>query len=135
MPIGSYPKDAVLDNRGILSRPWDVWMNKLQNIADFGNPPSSDTEITAADGIRLVTNHMRIKGSAGAPVTITANPQISPGTYDSQLILVEGLDNTATVTMNNGNGVELKTGSVVFDKNTILEFTWNKAQMLWIKTQ
>ncbi len=130
--IGPYPKDPFIDNRNRPQRSWAVWLNNLRNKVDFGTPPSPETEISAASGIELSSSHMRIKGAGGSPITITANPQITKG-FDGQSILVEGLDNVAPVTMNNGNGVELKTASIVFDKNTIYEFIYNEMQNLWIR--
>jgi hypothetical protein len=73
--------------------------------------PSALTNITAVGGITVTNATMRIQGD-GAPVTITANPQIAAGT-DGQLLYLQGQSDTNTVTIHDGDGLMLHSGSIL----------------------
>lgn len=134
MPVGSYPKDPVLNTSGMPSRSWDVWLTRLQNIIDFGNPASSDTDISAATGIQKTNDLMRVQSATSGNTTITANPQITPGSYDGEVLQIEGLDAVKTVTISNGTGLAIKSGATfVLGLNDFIEFSWNRAAELWIE--
>ena len=70
--------------------------------------PSGTTNVTAGGGITVTSALMRVQGSGGA-VNITANPQIADGT-DGQMIIIKGLSDTNTLTLDNGTGLSLSSG-------------------------
>ena len=131
--IDPISKDVFLSQDGRLSRTWDVWFNNLINIVNQGDPPSSDTEVSASGGIKLVSHTMRIKSDTGNPIVLTANPQMSPG-YDNQEVKIEGLSDTATVQIINGNGFALNGGAnFTVKNNSVLIVHFNKSKNLWIE--
>lgn len=73
--------------------------------------PSALTNITAGGGITITNATMRIQGSGG-PVTITANPQIVAGT-DGQLAFIQGQSDSNTITIHDGDGLRLHSGSTL----------------------
>ena len=131
--LGPYPKDPMHNEQGNLINSWSGWINNLQNLVDFGEPPSKETSITAAGGINITNPTMRIISETGGNITITKNPQISKG-HDNQVVTLEGLDNVATITMNDGNGIVLKGASpIVISKNVVIQFHFNLSQNVWIE--
>ena len=77
--------------------------------------PSAITNITAIGGITITNATMRVQGSGG-PVTITANPQIVAGT-DGQLASIQGQSDTNTITIHDGDGLMLHSGSTLIIGN------------------
>ena len=73
--------------------------------------PSALINITAVGGITVTNATMRIQGD-GIPVIITANPQIAAGT-DGQLLYLQGQSDTNTVTIHDGDGLMLHSGSIL----------------------
>lgn len=132
MRLDRFPNDPVIEGNKF-SRTWNVWLNNLKDLVNFGDPPSKDTEVIATDGIKLLSSKMRIKSNTGGAISITADPQISAG-YDGELLDIEGLDNTATVQLNNGNGVVLTAGAAfTFGNNDAMILRFNKVKNLWIE--
>lgn len=75
--------------------------------------PGSPNVITAVGGISILGNQRELQFIKGSGVvTITANPQIEAGTTLGQELILQGEDNTNTVTLNNGNGLNLS-GAIV----------------------
>lgn len=131
--IGPFPKDRVIGFDGFLSRTWNVWLNNVRDFIDFGVAASPNTDVVATAGIKITNNLMRIKSSTGAPITITANPQISNGS-DGQLLILEGLDNTATIQIVNGSGLALAGGvAFVIGNNDTIRLIFNKNKGLWLE--
>jgi hypothetical protein len=87
----------------------------------------SPTLIVAATGIvfsgTAYTNVYFIAGTA-APVTVTANPQISAATNVGQILRLIGRSATNTVTLADGNGLSLN-GSWVGGLDSVLELVWD----------
>lgn len=73
--------------------------------------PSPLTDITAVGGITITNATMRIQGDGG-PVVITAVPQIAAGT-DGQLAFIQGQNDTNTITIHDGDGLMLHSGSIL----------------------
>ena len=94
---------------------------------------ASPTAITAAGGITpsgFSEEMMYIAGSGGA-IDITANPQIVAGTIDGQILKLYGTSDVNTVTLEDGNGLELR-GSVLLGANDFIELQWNLTS--WAET-
>ena len=88
--------------------------------------------IVAGTGITSGAGHMSttatqqtifIQGSGGA-VTVTANPRIEAHTVVGATMTLIGRDNTNTVTLGNGNGLELN-GDVTLGASDTLTLMWD----------
>ena len=104
------------------------WQNPRSNSTSLAIPSEADPEVftfTAAGGISLISQSnelvdrrdgrhlsffMRVK-SNGGPITITANPRITPGQILGDLLTLRGTSNTDTITLLDGNGIRLFGGS------------------------
>lgn len=133
--LSPLPNDEILDSKGKFSRIWNVWIQNLQKLVNNGESASDVTEIVAADGIALGAHYKitRIISSTAGNTTVTKNPQIAPG-FDGQVGVIEGSDNTKTVTIANGNGILLKGPSpFAIGNNDVIQFHCNKSKDLWIE--
>lgn len=93
---------------------------------------ASPSLITAAGGVTSTTNArqlIRVQGSGG-PVTVTSNPGISVGTTDGQELILEGSNDTNTLTISNGNGVE-QNGAVTLGVGDKIHYIWNAGASVW----
>jgi len=102
----------------------DVNNTYLYNVVSTRAAPSN---ITAGGGIPFTSSTLQnlifVKGSGG-PVTVTANPRIAAGTVIGQKLDVIFRDNTDTVTLQDGNGLDLN-GTMVGDANSALSLVWD----------
>jgi hypothetical protein len=133
--LGPAPKDPMTLPNNEVSRTWKVWLQNAQNLIDFGEPPSGETEIIGANGLAFAGHYqiLRIISSTGGNTTVTKNPQIAPG-FDGQVGIIEGLNNTRTVTISNGNGIVLKGGTpFAIANNDVIQLHYNKSKDLWIE--
>lgn len=94
--------------------------------------PSSVADITAGGGITPTQTYMRIQGSGGA-VDITADPQIIAGTYDGQLLIIEGTSDTNTVKLDEGTGIHLRGGSIILGNHDVLVLLYDSGNSIWVK--
>ena len=131
--LSPFPDDAFLHEDGKFSKNWETWMTKLKQTVNFGQPPSKNTDVVSADGINITSSKMRIQSATAGAITVTANPQISKG-YDGQEITLEGLSNTKTVTITNGNGLKLAGGSsFLIGSDDVIKLHYNESKNLWIE--
>ena len=73
---------------------------------------------------------MRIKGNLGA-VTVTAKAQIAAG-VDGQIVILEGMSSSNTVTLSNGNGLKLEEGvSFTLGAGKTLTLMYDGPNNLW----
>lgn len=134
--VRDHPQDAnVLDNEQ-LSQHYSDWFVSLKDAANEGEIPQPTQEIIDTVGVQIpspVNNLMvRIKSDGGA-VDITANPQISSG-FDGQVITLEGMDDTDTVQLDDGDGLKLAGGaSFTISNNDVISLHYNAAKDLWIE--
>ena len=141
MTIQTYPENLVLKRvsegkeQYSLTDAGKSWFTKLIQRVNEGEPPSDETEIVASIGIQVSSSHIRIISSTSGDTTITADPQITGGRYDGQLLKLEGTDDVKTVTLNNGNGVQLKNSTTTykFGQGDILSLHYNAIRKLWIE--
>ncbi|MDA1021671.1 MAG: hypothetical protein O2962_09030, partial [Cyanobacteria bacterium] len=91
----------------------------LEINGDLAFTPSGTTNVTAGGGITVTRALMRVQGNAGA-VNITVDPQIADGT-DGQMVILKGLNDTNTVTLDSGTGLSLTSASsfTIGSKDTI----------------
>lgn len=90
--------------------------------------PAAVTSITAAGGLTPTSPCHHIVGSGGA-VIVTASPAIAAGAA-GQLLILEGTDDTNTVTWNTGNGLHLHSPFTMTDKDT-LTLMYDADNSLW----
>lgn len=131
--LGPFPNEKAVSDEGNFKISWNRWLNNLQNLVDFGEPPSSDTNISAPGPLGVTAKKMRIQSATAGNVTITSNPRITKG-YDGQELTLEGLDATKTVTLPDGNGISLTGGTtVVLGLHDTINFHYNQSKDLWIE--
>lgn len=102
---------------------------KIDPLSHIDPTPSSAQELLAGDTITVNATHLRIKGSGGA-VTLSSNPQIATGN-DGQVIIIEGTDDTNTVTIVNGNGVQLHGGKFLMFRHDYIALAYSSANNQW----
>lgn len=77
---------------------------------------ASPSSIVAGTGIAFTGSNQEniwfVQGSGGA-VTVSANPQIAAPSYIGQKLLVFGCNNTNTVKLSNGTGIQLLDADVI----------------------
>jgi hypothetical protein len=74
---------------------------------------------------------MRIQGDGG-PVEITANPQIAPAGTDGQVVYLHGSDDIKTVTIHDGDGLHLHSGSkLILGDHDHIMLQYDLTQGLW----
>jgi len=112
---------------------WQDWFEKLRDQVNFGEPPSDVVAIDAATGIRVTTKLIRVISNTAGNVTVTANPAFTTGYYDGQDLIIEGSDDTKTVTLTDGNGVKLINGNMVLKENYVIRFHYNYSKKIWIE--
>lgn len=71
--------------------------------------------------------------STGGNVLVTANPAITVGYADGQLLRVIGTHLTNTIQFNDGNGLALN-GSCILGLNQSLNLQWVTGPNLWFET-
>jgi hypothetical protein len=93
--------------------------------------PSDSTYIDAVTGITITNATMRIQGNGG-PVVITASPQIAPAGTDGQIVLLHGDHDVNTVTLHDGDGLHLHSGSVlIMGEHDHLFLQYDAGSSLW----
>lgn len=93
--------------------------------------PSAATYIDANTGITITNATMRIQGNGG-PVAITVNPQIAPAGTDGQVVLLHGNSDTDTVTIHDGDGLHLHSGSLlIIGEHDHLFLQYDATSSLW----
>lgn len=89
---------------------------------------SNPTDIVAGTGVLIVQTSkffqtIYVAGDAGA-VNISANPQIEQADNNGTKLRLIGCSDTNTVTLEDGNGLELN-GSMVLSTGSVIELEWD----------
>jgi hypothetical protein len=75
---------------------------------------------------------MRVQGSGGA-VNITVDPQIADGT-DGQIIIIKGISNTNTLTLDEGTGLSLTSAaSFTLGAKDTISLMYDAVDDVWIE--
>ena len=136
-----HPETPLLmnvDSKGNgLSTNWQDWMTDLGKQVTVGSEPASIQSIVAVDGIKLNYSTqdvlIRVISSTAGDVNITKNPQINSG-FDGQRINIEGSDAAKTVTLDDGDGLQLTGGaSITLAEGDTISFHYNLTKNLWIE--
>lgn len=95
---------------------------------------ASPQSITAGGGVAFTgatpLQTWFVQGSGG-PITVTVNPSIAAGVSIGQNLRLIGRSDTNTLTLNDGNGLDLN-GSIVLDSNSCIELFWDGTN--WTET-
>ena len=101
------------------------WVNLLKQV--ITGTRASPTAITAVGGITASTSaqveYQFVEGSAGA-VDISANPQISAGTFAGQKLVLIGRHDTNTVKLEHGTGLALN-GVCFLAADSMISLFWD----------
>jgi len=93
---------------------------------------AATTLLTGAIAINPSKSYIRVGGNAGA-ITMTANPQISPG-VDGQIIILKGTSNTNTVNLLNTNGLTMTDGNdFALGNKDMIKFIYDAVDGQWIE--
>lgn len=87
---------------------------------------ASAIAVTAVGGVSLlgVMREMQFVRGSGGPVTVTATPQIEAGEVVGQELILVGTSDANTVTIANGNGLELN-GTCMLENGSRIYLTWD----------
>ena len=99
-----------------------IWMGETMAATEGG------ANITAAGGVTAAMLAPYIRIGIGAPIDITANPQIVDG-LDGMVITIIGNGNN--LTLDNGNGLFLPSGQCVLGANDLIRLRYNSDTDLW----
>lgn len=115
---------------------FDNWLSTLHTFVRHGTK-ASVIHVSPTQSINLTSDYkdilLRIRSTAGTPITMTVDPQITGG-VDGQRITFEGIDSTATVTFVTNNGLKLAGGaSFTLAQYDILVLQFNEAESLWLE--
>jgi hypothetical protein len=128
LPLAQGAANSVLTNDGSGVLSWTV-NNATPQV--FGTRQTGRS-VVAGTGITSGASHMSttaarqlvfIASSTGSPNTITANPAIEAGTIVGQSLRLCGTSDTASVQIDNGNGIS-SNGSREFGKDDCCEYAW-----------
>jgi hypothetical protein len=102
-------------------------------IGEVALSTSSVTNINAGTGLIVTKAIMRVQGNGGN-VNITAVPQLSPGANDGEILIIRGMNNSATVTFEDGNGLILD-GGVPFEMGDLdmLTLIYDAIGGVWVE--
>ena len=106
--------------------------NALFGLAALGLARGSTQTLPAGGQIDCRSNAIVPVAGSGGPVTLSSSPQLLPPTDlpVTKLCIVEGTSATNTVTVVDGNGVELHGSNVTLGLRTLLPLVYNGSQ--WV---
>lgn len=93
--------------------------------------------VTAVGGIVFSGAQMQSKvyvAGSGGPVNVTATPQITAGTQDAQILVIQSTNAVNTVQLNDGNGLALN-GPWIGGLNSVIMLTWDTVNWVEISRQ
>lgn len=111
---------------------WYKWFSSVTKFVNEGQEASAVTEIDSNVGIRVISTLMRVISSTSGNVDITANPQVSKG-FDRQTLTIEGNSDIKTVQLDNGNGLDLKGGTMILGEGDVIGLHYNAVRSVWIE--
>lgn len=87
----------------------------------------SATQILASTNTITSDTSYSVVVSTGGAVTLSSNPQIAAGTYAGQILKIRGTSDTNTITLIDGNGVDLDFATTTFTMglNDNISLMWN----------
>jgi hypothetical protein len=99
--------------------------------ANQGAHRASSTSTTLAAGATLTQTYAlhKVAGS-GAAVTLSATNSIADGTFDDQVLIVQGSSATNTVTILDGSNTRMN-GNITLAQGDTIAFRWDLADSNW----
>jgi len=129
-PIGR--DTSFVTANGKLTAEAHNWLTASRDQSLGKNRVSDAQTLGALEQVSPLSENVRVQ-STGGSVTLNSNPQILSG-YDGQLLRLEGLSDTDSVKIKNGNGVFLPGGVDIELKNNIMiVLHYNAQKVLWIE--
>jgi hypothetical protein len=107
---------------------WANGLGKLSGSAPLIGFGSTDSTLAAAATLTPASIVHRVQGSGGA-VTLNGTTAIANGTLTGQLLVLIGLSDTNTVTIQHGSNVRLN-GNVVLALDDVLWLRWDGTDWL-----
>lgn len=134
--VGAIINEKVTDKGQVITH-WHNFLQGIQTAIESGQSIGLPISIVATDGINLgqciKSSIKRVISSTSGDTTVTKNPQISAG-FDGQEVTIEGSDSVKTVTLTNGNGLQLANGASIILKNgDIIKLHYNASRAIWIE--
>lgn len=97
--------------------------------------PSATANVNDTTGINPSNSLMRVQGDGAAVDLAGLDPQIALGSVDGQLLILRGMHDTNTVTINNGPHVVLNYGvKFIIGKRDTISFIYDAVSEEWIET-
>jgi len=129
--IPPVPKlDEISGDNSKVTEKWHSWFNSLRDQSLGKNRVSDIQQLSVSDIISPLSENIRIESTGGA-ITLTSNPQIYAW-FDGKIIDIEGMSDTNTVELVNGNGLSL-TANFTLKNNSIIRLHYSKSKNLWIE--
>lgn len=103
----------------------DGWVNIVKDVISASR--ASPNNITAAGGITAsvsAQSEIQYVQGSGGPINITANPQITVGTFAGQKLVLIGRNDTNTLTLEHGTGLALN-GPCVLVADAVIGLVWD----------
>lgn len=95
------------------------------------NEAPATVALEAGDAVPCGARTVRVSGDGGA-VDLTSDPQVAAGEFDGQPLLIVGGDDTNTVKLDDGTGLELVGGtSITLGKGDSLALRWDLDDTTW----
>ncbi|MEK7524651.1 MAG: hypothetical protein AAB588_06535 [Patescibacteria group bacterium] len=109
-----------------------VVINSQLMVYDNGAVP---TKMAANGAIAITRSYIRVCGSnngtsCNVAVTLANNPAVTEGVLGGQVLIIEGTDDTNTVTVNDGVNTQLGAASRALGQNDTLTLIYNGADWL-----
>ncbi len=113
------------------------WLRVTKNLNITGKTISNETIfrpsptfiISASDSIPSDNTMTMIRSSGGA-VDLTSNPQIAAGD-DGEFMIIMGMNDTDTVTLETGNGLHLHSGKLIVGRKDHILFHYDAMTNEW----
>jgi len=116
----------------------DNWLSSLDRLVRNGNPVGATQSVAVTVGVKVDSDFnnllVRIESNTLGAITLTANPQISAGGIDGQILTIEGMSASKTVEFIDGNGLKLAGGAnFIVALNDVFVLRYNKNKDLWLE--
>jgi hypothetical protein len=128
--LWSFPHEYM---EGLHPKVKDWFISAADKINGLDNGASPLQAISATGQIKP-NSLVVVVTSRGGAVTLTSDPQITAAQADKVVLMIEGLSDTNTVTLVNGNGLSLAgAANFVIKNNSVIQLHYSFDKKLWIE--
>lgn len=124
------------DHSGENKNQWHNFLTAVQQSIEIGQPVGTPNPVGTGGMILpqcIRSSIFRVISNTSVGVELTTAPAISDG-FDGQELTLEGSDNIKTVTLHNGNGLQLQGGhSITLKNGDIIKLHYNNFRKVWIE--